>query len=211
MRVRTRRTHREADGVAHAPHLPVAALVDRDAQEPSVEQGDLGRRGAAVVELHALPEAAERAAVGLALHLDEVLLVHAEARVGEPVGEVAVVGEEQQALGVGVEPAHGEHPRLGGHEVDDGRAALRVARGGDDARRLVEQVVDEAGLHPDLGAVDLDDVDLRVDPSPEHGDLAVHPHPAGVDQVLAHPAAAEAGLGQHLLEADALRPRRARR
>ena len=115
------------DRLAHAAHLAVAALVDRDAQEAGVEQRDLGRRGEAVVELDALAQAAERAAVRLALDLDEVLLVDAEARVREAVGEVAVVGEQQQALGVGVEPADREHPGLGGHQVDDRRPALGVA------------------------------------------------------------------------------------
>ena len=43
---------------------------------------------------------------------------------GQAVGEVAVVGEEQEALGVPVEPADGEDPRLGRDEVDDRRAAL---------------------------------------------------------------------------------------
>ena len=70
------------------------------------------RRGHAVVELDALAQAPERARRRHALDLGEVLLLHAEARMGEPVGELAVVGEEQQALGVAVEPADGEHPRL---------------------------------------------------------------------------------------------------
>ena len=140
----------------------------------------------------------------LALDLDEVLLVHAEARVGEAVGEVAVVGEQQQALGVAVEATDREHPGLGGHEVDHGRPALRVRRGGDHPGRLVEQVVDEPGLHADLRAVDLDDVDLGIDPPAEHRHLAVHAHAPSLDQVLAGPAAAQPRLGQHLLEADAV-------
>ena len=102
-----------------------------------VEQRHLGRRGASVVELDALAEAAERAAVRLALDLDEVLLVHAEARVGEAVGEVAVVGEEQQALGVGVEPADREHAGLG-------RAPARPRSGGPGGRSAV--VITPAGL-----------------------------------------------------------------
>src|SRR3546814_5063413 len=61
--------------------------------------------------------------------------------------EVAVVGHEEQALGVGVESAHREHPRLGGHQLHDRRTAVGVGRGGDHAGGLVEQVVDQAGPH----------------------------------------------------------------
>ena len=81
--------------------------------------------------------------------LGQVLLLHPVAGVGEPVGQIAVVGQQQQPLGVGVEAADGEHPRLGRHQVDHGRAALRVARRGDHPGRLVQQVVDEAGAHAD--------------------------------------------------------------
>ena len=55
-------------------------------------------------------------------HGGEVLLVDAVAGVGDAVGQLAVVGQQQQALGVGVEPTDREHPRLGRHELDDGRA-----------------------------------------------------------------------------------------
>ena len=65
------------------------------------------------------------AGVGHALDLGEVGLVDPVARVGEALGEVAVVGEQEQALGVVVEAADREHPRLVGHELDDGRATLR--------------------------------------------------------------------------------------
>ena len=120
---------RMADRLAHPPHLPVAALVDGEAHHVRASsETDLRRRGHAVVELDALAEPAQRAPRrDVASHLGEVLLLDAEARMGQPVGEVAVVGEQQQALGVDVEPADREDPRLGGHEVDDGAAAVGVA------------------------------------------------------------------------------------
>ena len=74
------------------------------------------------------------------------------------MGQVAVVREEQQALGVGIEAADREHARLGGHELDDGRPPVRVARRRDHARRLVQQVVDEVGRCRDRDAVDCDNV-----------------------------------------------------
>ena len=73
------------------------------------------RCGHAVVELDAVAQAAQPAGRHRpAVDLDEVLLLDAVARVGDAVGQLAVVGEQQQSLGVGVEPPDGEHPRLAG-------------------------------------------------------------------------------------------------
>ena len=125
-----------------------------------------------VVELDAVAQPAQRARAQRSGHLGQVLLLDAEARMGEAVGQLAVVGEEQQALRVGVEPAHGEHPRLGGHEVDHGRAAVGVLGRRDDAGGLVEQVVDQARACTETDvAVDLDVVVVDLDPPAETGQL----------------------------------------
>ena len=58
--------------------------------------------------------------------LGEVGLHDAERRVGEPVGELAVVGQQQQALGVGVEASDVEEPGVAvGHEVGQRAAGPR--------------------------------------------------------------------------------------
>ena len=123
---------------------------------------------------------------------------------GEAIGEIAVVGEEEQALGVGVETPHREHPRLGRHQRDDGGTALGVAGRRHHAAGLVEEVVDEvvAGRH--RHAVDFDPVDGRVDAAAEGRLFSVDRDPAPGDELLAGPPAAEAGPGQHLLQALAL-------
>ena len=46
----------------------------------------------------------------VAVHLRQIGLGHLERRVHEPVGQLAVVRQQQQALGLGVEPAHVEQP-----------------------------------------------------------------------------------------------------
>ena len=108
---------------------------------------------------------------------------------GQAVGQVAVVGEHQQALGVDVEPADREDPGLAGHQVDDGRPALRIGGGGDDAGRLVEQVVDEAGANT-TAAPRRRRPGRRpgVDPPTELGDLAVDRDPPGARSAPRTPA-----------------------
>ena len=96
-----------------------------------------------------------------AVDLGQVLLLDPVARVREQLREVAVVREHEQPLGLAVEAADREHARLGRHQVDHRRAALRVRRGADGAHRLVQQVVDEPRAGDDRDTVELDAVSAR--------------------------------------------------
>ena len=108
----------------------------------------------AVVELDALGEPPQHLVARLALDLRDVRLLDPVARMGEPVGERAVVREEQHAGRVAVEASDGHDADVAADEIDDGRPALRVARGRDRPARLVEQDVaqrllaDLAGRRP---------------------------------------------------------------
>ncbi len=75
-----------------------------------------------------------------------------------------------------------------------------VVGGGDDAGRLVQQVVDEPREHRQGDAVERHHVVPDVDAPAELGRLAVHRHPPVGDQLLTGPAASEPDAGQHLLE-----------
>ena len=200
MRTRTRRRTRQAHGVAHPANLAIAALVDGDPQQLVADEGNLGRRRAAVLQVNPLAQPPQRAPRGPARNLCQVFLVDPERWVRQSVGQFAVVGEEQQPLGLRVEPAHGKHARLAGHESDHGRAPLGIRRGGDHSRRLVEQVVNQARSDPQDCAVDLDAVGLGIGPIPQARDLTVDPYPPRCDQRLGGAAAAQTGAGQDLLQ-----------
>jgi len=86
---------------------------------------------------------------------DAVLALGAVGRVQQPMREGAVVGEEQQPLGVGVEPAHRMETRQPGRqELHHGGATLRVAAGGERAPGLVQHPVGQ-GLEPEALPVHL--------------------------------------------------------
>ena len=142
-----------ADRLAHPAHDPVATLVDDDLDRGRVagatrlDDPGLGGRGAPVVEVDALAQGSDRGGRRGALDLGQVLLVDAVARVGEQVRELAVVREHEEALGVVVEAPDREHPRVVGHEIEDGAPALGIVRGRHHLPGLVEQVVDEIGAH----------------------------------------------------------------
>ena len=143
--------------------------------------------GAAVVERDALPRARRSVSFAAALDLGHVDLVHLVAGMREPVGELAVVCQQQRAGRVRVQAADGDDPRLGGDQVDDRRASLRVARSGYDPGRLVQQHVGEP-LLPNPLAVDLDRVPL-ADHGVQLARRAVHSDPARLDQLVRAAAA----------------------
>ena len=78
---------RMADGVEHALHLAVPALVDRQLDDVRSEELRLRRRGAAVLELDAVLERVQDLLARLAVDLRDVGLLDAVARVREPVCE----------------------------------------------------------------------------------------------------------------------------
>src|SRR5207245_1612306 len=79
-------------------------------------------------------------------------LLDAVLRVCERVRERAVVREQERAGRVDVEPPDGNDARARRDDVDDGAAAVRVARGRDVADRLVQED-DRELLRPRLATV----------------------------------------------------------
>ena len=156
------------------------------------------------------PRAGARSAAladGAAADARAVGLGHLEARVREPVGELAVVGQQDQAAAVGVEAADRVQPRAGAGRVDDRRAPVGVARGRDDARPACCSGVDDALLGPASGAP----VDARrrsSSPTSRAGsvtDLAVDASRARRRSSLGRAPRGDAGVGEVLGQAHAIR------
>ena len=92
------------------------------------------------VDGDAVRQRVELRLVDLAMGAHAIAAQPAGGRQFEDAGEAAVVGEEQQAFGVDVEPADGDEPRqVVRQHVEDRVAALGIAVGGHQAARLVEQ------------------------------------------------------------------------
>jgi len=190
------------DLLAHPPDLALAALVDRQLERVRGQAPDPGGRGRTVVELDAVPERAHRPlSHRWPRHDRAVGLVDLEARVRQPIGELAVVGQQDQAGRVGIQPADRVQAHRSTDHVDDRRAPLWVARGRDDPRGLVDRVDD--ALHRTF-----------ADPVPVHRDLVngfyvarriehqlpAHPHPPGADDLLRSAARGDPCAGEELGE-----------
>ena len=125
------------DGIEEATHDVLTTLVQYELDE-SLALVDLEHRervhlGWAVVEGDAVTQLLAGAALDNAVNRGEVRLRNLERRVHQAVSQVAVVGEEKQAFGVGVETADVEEPltRLNalGDDVTDARTTEIVGHG----------------------------------------------------------------------------------
>jgi hypothetical protein len=101
--------------------------------------------GGTVVELNAAFDGGDVAGGGGAAAEGEVFLFDFEARMGQAEGEVAVVGEEEEAGGVAVEAADGLDGggRVGRQEFEDEAFGEAVGAGDVVAAGFVEEVVKE--------------------------------------------------------------------
>jgi hypothetical protein len=119
----------------------------------------------------------------------------------QPVREVAVVGEQEQPLGLHVQPADVEQALVPvADQVTEVGPALVVLHGRDHADGLVDGEVHLRGVDLDPQAVDVDDL-RGPDTGPELGDdLVVDRHPPQGDQLLRPAAGGDTGLGQDLLQ-----------
>ena len=174
--------------------------MDGDPQQARGEGGDLRRARDAVFELDTLAQAPDCGRRGDATHLGQVLLVDAVTWMGDSLRQLAVVREQDQSLGRDIEPADSKDTWLARDELHDCGSPARVRGRRHDARRLVEEVVDEARQDADWDAVYLHMVGLDVDAAPELGECAVHRHAPVGDELLAQAPAAEADTGENLLE-----------
>ena len=166
---------------------------------PGPSRRDARGRGRAVVELDPVAQRGRAPRPRLALDLGFVDLLDLVARVRQPVRELAVVGEQQRAGRVGVEPADRDDARRMVDQLDDGAPALRVARGRDGAGRLVQEHIGER-LQLERRAVQLDPV-AALDERVQLPRLAVDGHAAGLDQLVGAAARGNAGPGEVGVEA----------
>lgn len=148
-----------ADGRGHVADLPLLARVQHNAQPGGRDGGpvadghtsrgedrllgqelDLGRGQQLPFHRHAGPQCGQRLGRGHVLHLHQVGLGQLVPGVGEPVGQVAVVGQQQQSLAVLIQPA-GRIDPWHGDVVGQGGPALRVGEAAEDAIGLVKQQI----------------------------------------------------------------------
>jgi len=160
--------YREPDGLAHAPHLAVATFVDRHAEDRAVriacDHADpSGSAQPPGLEAHAALQPAQLTLGGLAVDPHPVVLLDPVAWVHQMMRKIAVIGEYQEAAGVGIEAPDREHARTGGQELPNRAPTLRVAQSRNHTDRLVEREVAERGRTGQQATLDLDAILVGLD------------------------------------------------
>ena len=126
---------------------------------------------------------------------DLIFLFDFITRMGQPLGEIAVVREEEEAFGLGVEAADVEKTRqMRRQQIEDGVARVRIAPGRNKSGRLMQHDVEPA-LAVDEFAGDFDVIALAWLGAEVGADLAIDRDAAGRDQFIAMPARPETGCG----------------
>ena len=137
-----------AEELEHAADLAVASFMDGDFHTGQVRLRvianivDIGRGRHAVLQLDAVCQVLQDRIGNAPFDLDFISLVDEAAGMHEDVGQFTVIGHDQQAFRILVQAADGVDAVLFLPEiVHDRRPALVIARRGDDALGLVEQII----------------------------------------------------------------------
>jgi hypothetical protein len=201
-----------ADLLEHLTQLAVAAFNEDDFVPGVVALANLANLGgrslhpagtrSAALDSHARTEAVQLFVAWFTAHLYEVSLFHSGCGAREFVGEVAVVGDEQEAFAQVVQASDGVEPLAQlCEELHHGRAPLGIAHRGYKAPGLVEHEVSEALGALQQFAIDADVVTGGVGFGTEFGnDFAVHLYAARRDQIFSGTAAGNSSLGQDFLQ-----------
>ena len=108
---------------------------------------------------------------------------------GQGLGQRAVVGHQQQAVGVVIQAPDGVKARqCAAQQIRHRRPALLVAEGGDDAAGLVEHNICMLRRKAQRHAVHADAVPLRVCALPQACREVVYRHAPGENQLFSAPA-----------------------
>ena len=120
---------------------------------------------------------------------------------GEALGQVAIVGQEEEPFGLGIEPADVEETwQMRRQKIEDGIAGLGIAPGRNKPGRLMQHDIEPALAVNEL-AVDLDVVALRRLRAEIGADLTVDGHATVGDQRITMPPRTEPGRGEKTVQA----------
>src|SRR5262245_29623157 len=175
----------------HAPDNMLAALMQRDLyQHPLtclLDHAEPVRAHGAVLELHPRGQPASKIPPDRTAYFGEVGPHHPVPRMSQPVGELTIIGQQDQALGLIVEPADVEQAlAVVGHQVSDRPPAPVIRHRAEHAGWLVQCEVDKVRTGRDSLTVHPDHLGPRVDSGAEPADdLTVDLDPPRTDEVLA--------------------------
>lgn len=142
---------RMTDDVEHPSDFAIPTFNHDDLDQRSVLArliDEAGRQSTrrTVLQIDAAGQSAQGPVGGNADNEGGVRLGDPVARVGNPVGEITVVGDEDQAFGVRIEPPHRVEALVTVDEVDHRASSMGIAGGADDTFGFVEEMSLDVGM-----------------------------------------------------------------
>ena len=202
----------EADRLPQSPYLPVAPLVEHDAEAAVGAiagriRSDAVEPRLAILERDPRPEFLEDFRPRAAPQPDPVLPLDTARGVHQPVGELPIGREQEEPCGVHIEPPDTDPapPAWAGQSLEDRRPPLRVAPGRDLAHGLVikEYLVAPARLASQVELRAVEAYLIRAGGAiAELSGTVTDRLPALADPAFHGPARAEPRLRQELLQSD---------
>ncbi len=99
-----------------------------------------GNFRALTVEKNSTQQFRSKSWIPLPIQRHFILLLDLIPRMGEPLGEIAIVGEKNEAFGLRVKTANVEEPgKCFGQKIEDGIAGVHILSRRDETRRLMQQ------------------------------------------------------------------------
>ena len=127
--------------------------------------------------------------------------VHLMPGVQQLLGQGPVIGEQQQPLGILIQPSHGEHsPAAVRHQFRRRFAAPLVGEGGDVPSGLVQHQIHRLRCRSHRPSVHQQGIPLRVAALPQSGHPAVEGHTPLPQQFLCRPAGGDTAAGDPFLQ-----------
>jgi len=190
--------HHAADDVIHP-------LVERDRENNAfpgfTHDAEFVRNDSFTFDLDSTAHPLQHAWIGEFRRQDVIFLFESETGVHDAIGEFAVVGQEQQALGLTVEPSNRIEAFASVDEFHNGMAVALVAGGRDVPPRFVQHHIAPPLRTNDL-AVNPDDVGFGIGFGAELGNrVSVDRNPAGHDHLFRDATRGDASGGENALQA----------
>jgi hypothetical protein len=194
------------------PDFPVFSLLQLQLQDRAsplmTHKADLAKPKEALSKVHAFPELLQRFRSGLPSHLTSITPHHFKPRMGQSLGQISVVGQQQQTLSIFVKSPNCEQPLIPSrNEVHCSRTPLRVTVGAEHPLRLIQQKVAKSRHSPALG-IQPYVLNLGIhQPRRIRDHLAIYCHSPVTDVLFAVSPRIHSGNGKKLLQTHASSPR----
>ncbi len=196
--------HLVAKHFSNFTNLAFAALVQHDPHPNTIfaalQHVNPGWRRRHIVQLHAIAPLAQRLCRRRLVEQRTIFFFNLIAGVCQALGKLAVVGHQQQAFAVIIEPANRKQPRGQIDQSNHCWAALRIIGGGNDAGGFIQHDVGSRINFPDRLTVDENRILLGINAcAGDNHDFAIDRHPAGANELLAVAPRGDTGARQYLL------------